>query len=195
MQTSFPDLPFTNHGSMGLNPSGTRSFTGSTPRAYPRTDLQTLRPWESFPNDIHHAIQTASTHSSTSFHVSAWTGPEFVANEEDIRSCAKFMLHRPVKEVLEKLGINGEFESPGGGNRAIVGSPDFSWITSRGQPHPKLVVRVSATTFSLVKPLCRLNTKLGGQQIYRALLLLLVASIVTPSIQVPCMLSSRSMVI
>jgi hypothetical protein len=145
LETSFPDLPFMNHGNMSLKPSGTHSFAGSTPWAYPRTDLQTLRAWESFPDEIHRAIQsaTASSHlSSTSFYVGAWTGSKFVANEEVIRSCAMFMLHQPVEEVLGKLGINGEFELPASGNHAIVGSPDFSWIASPGQPHPKLIVCV-----------------------------------------------------
>jgi hypothetical protein len=196
LETSFPDLPFTNHGDMSLKPSGTHSFAGSTPRASPRTDLQTLRAWETFPDDVHCAIQSAtdSTHlSSTSFHISAWTGPTFVANEERIRGCAMFMLHQPVEEVLEKLGINGEFESPASRNRAIVGSPDFSWIVSVGQPHPKLIVRVPATISFLVKPCwCRLNTRLGGRQICRTLLLLLMALIATPSVEVPCTLSSRS---
>jgi hypothetical protein len=34
----------------------------------------------------------------------------------------------PVEKVLEKLGVNGWFALPGGGNAAIVGDPDFSWI-------------------------------------------------------------------
>ncbi|KAF8345189.1 hypothetical protein F5887DRAFT_1061817 [Amanita rubescens] len=142
MQTSFPDLPFTNHGDLNLKP--THSTPSSTPRTYPRTDLQTLRAWESFPDDIHHAIRSAtdSAHlSSTPFHIGAFTDPESVANEESIRAYAKFALHKPVREVLQKLGVNGDFESPGGGNPVIVGSPDFSWIVSpECPPHPKLIV-------------------------------------------------------
>jgi hypothetical protein len=155
LETSFPDLPFMNHGDMSLKPSGTHSFAGSTPRAYPRTDLQTLRDWESFPNDVHRAILSATARASaqsTPFRIRAWTDSEFVANEERIRAYATVMLHKPVEDALAKLGMNGEFESPAGGNRAIVGSPDFSWIVSPGQPHPKLVVCVPATSSLLAKP-------------------------------------------
>jgi hypothetical protein len=53
--------------------------------------------------------------------------------------------------VLQKLGVNGEFESPGGWNAAIVGSPDFSWIVSpEWHPHPKLIVRTPVAACLLV---------------------------------------------
>ena len=83
--------------------------------------------------------------------IHAWTGLEFVANEEGIRTYATVMLHKPVEGILGKFGMNGEFELSAGGNRAIVGSPDFSWIASPEQPHPKLIVRVLATSSLLVK--------------------------------------------
>jgi hypothetical protein len=146
MQTSLPDLPFTNYGKAELRPSGTHSTAKSTPRTYPRTDLQILTPWTSFPNDIHQAIQSATARAhlhSTPFPINAWTDTSFVENEEKIRAHAIFALHAPVQKVLEILGVNGWFALPGGGNVAIVGDPDFSWVTSATQPHPKVIVCVS----------------------------------------------------
>ena len=74
-----------------------------------RTDLKTLTPWTSFPNDIHQAI---------------------VENEERVRIHPAVALHEPVEAVLEILGVRGRFALSGGGNAAIVGDPDFSWVTS-----------------------------------------------------------------
>lgn len=56
MQTSLPDLPFTNYGKAELRLFGTHSSAKATPRTYPRTDLKTLTLWTSFPNDIHQTI-------------------------------------------------------------------------------------------------------------------------------------------
>ena len=53
MQTILPDLPFTNYGDAVLDGSGIHSAAESSSRTYPRTDLRTLTPWTSFPNDIH----------------------------------------------------------------------------------------------------------------------------------------------
>ena len=145
MQTSLPELPFTNYGKAELRPSATHSTAKSTPRTYPRTDLQTLTPWTSFPDDIHQAIQSATARadlSSTPLHIKAWTETSFVGNEEDLRAHARFALHSPVEMVLEKLGVKGWFAMSGSGNVAIVGNPDFSWIMSPSQPHPKLIVCV-----------------------------------------------------
>ena len=143
MQTSLPDLPFI-HGDLSVRP--THSSASSTQPACPRTDLQTLRAWESFPDDIHGAIQSAmaSAHlSSTPFHIWALTVPELVADEESIRAFATFALHRPVQEVLQKLGVNGWFSSPTSGSAAIVGNPDFSWVVGdEPRSHSKLVVCV-----------------------------------------------------
>ena len=168
MQTSLPDLPFTNHGDLNLRPIHSAPTTQGS---YPRTDLQTLRLWKSFPDDIHCAIRsaTAGAHlSSTPFHIRAWTGPEIVENEERLRGYANFMLHKPVEEVLAKLGVNGEFALAGAGPVAIVGSPDLSWIVdSEFQSHPKLIVCVPPTT-SLVgvkHRWRRLKTKLGRRWI------------------------------
>jgi len=89
-----------------------------------------------------------------------------VESEEKIRTHATVALHEAVEKVLEKLGMNGWFALPGG-NVGIVGDPDFSWIMSNTQPHPKVIVRLSVTTCVLVvKPRwCRLSIKLGGRRI------------------------------
>jgi hypothetical protein len=73
-----------------------------------------------------------------------------VENEEKIRTHATVALHEAVEKVLAKLGVNGWFALPGGGNVAMVGDPDFSWIMSTRQPHPKVIVRLSVTTCVLV---------------------------------------------
>ncbi|KIM83425.1 hypothetical protein PILCRDRAFT_69679 [Piloderma croceum F 1598] len=143
MQTSFPDLPFTNYGKAELRPSGSRITAKPTSRTYPRTDLKTLTSWTSFPHDIHQAIRFATARAhlhSTPFSINAWTDTSFVENEEKLRAHAIFALHAPVQKVLEILGVNGWFTLPGGGNIAIVGDPDFSWIMSDTQPHPKVIV-------------------------------------------------------
>jgi hypothetical protein len=168
MQTSLPDLPFTNYGKAELRP--THSTSKSTPRTYPRTDLHTLTPWTSFPNDIHQAIQSATARAhlpSTPFAIEVSTSTRSVENEESIRTHATVALHEAVEKVLERLGVNGWFAMPGGGNVAMVGDPDFSWIMSHTQPHPKVIVRLSVTTCVLVvKPhWCRLSIKLGGRRI------------------------------
>ena len=168
MQTSLPDLPFTNYGKAELRT--THSTGKSTQRTYPRTDLETLTPWTSFPNDIHQAIQSATARAhlpSTPFTIEASTSTRFVESEEKIRTHATVALHEAVEGVLAKLGVNGWFALPGGGNAAIVGDPDFSWIMSSRQPHPKVIVRLSVTTYVLVvKPRwCRLSIKLGGRRI------------------------------
>jgi hypothetical protein len=54
-----------------------------------RTDLKTLTPWTSFPNDIHQAIQSATTRArlpSTPFTIEVSTKTRFVENEERVRT-------------------------------------------------------------------------------------------------------------
>ncbi|KAF8334413.1 hypothetical protein F5887DRAFT_1256654 [Amanita rubescens] len=141
MQTSLPDLPFAGRGGIELDPSGFRSPAKSL-RTHPRTDLQTLTPWISFPNDVHQAIQSATSRvdsPSTPFDIGGLTRTRFVANEKRLHTYVTFALHEPVEEVLKKLGVNGEF-APSGGNVAIIGDPDFSWVVRVAQPHPKLIV-------------------------------------------------------
>jgi hypothetical protein len=76
------------------------------------------------------------------FSIQAWTSTEYVKSEDDICAHARFALHKPVEEVAHKLGVSGCLEDPHG-NIAIIGEPNFSWVTSTAQPHPKLIVRVS----------------------------------------------------
>src|SRR6266576_1749426 len=153
MQTSLPALPFTMLSNAELDPFGTYSASKMTERKYPRSDLRTLTPWVSFPDDICRAVQSAATahpHLSTPFNIGGIEDMGYVGNEEDLRAYAVWALHMPVMKVLNRLGVNGWFKTPGRGNTAIIGDPDFSWIASAAQPHPKLMVRVPVTTCFLV---------------------------------------------
>ena len=69
-------------------------------------------------------------HNLTSevFDIYELTDDTIVENEEKIRAHAMFTLHSPVQRVVNNLGLQGIFRTPGSGNTAIVGSPDFSWI-------------------------------------------------------------------
>ena len=150
MQTNLPDLPFTNYGKAELAPFGTHSSAQANPRKFPRTDLEALRHWTSFPNEIDQAIRSATTHanlSSAPFTIDAPKRTRIVKNEEAIRAHASYTLHSPVEEVLNMLGVTGSFELSGGGNIAIVGSPDFSWIMDDTRPHPKIIVCAPFTTY------------------------------------------------
>ncbi|KIM90450.1 hypothetical protein PILCRDRAFT_59694 [Piloderma croceum F 1598] len=141
MKTNLPDFPFTNYAKAELNPFGTHSSAKSSARKYPRTDLKTFTHWASFPEDIHRAVQSATTRAnlhSTPFTVEAPTKTMFVENEEKLRAHAVFALHNPVEEVLDKLGVKGMFTMPGSRNVAIVGDLDFSWVTNT-QSHPKVI--------------------------------------------------------
>ena len=152
MQTSLPNLPFTNFGQAVLNP-GYHSSSKTHPRTYPRTDLTTLCPWTSFPNDIHQVIQSATNRanlSSAPFTVGLPPKTRSVRSEEKVRAHAMSGLHELVEEVVNMLGVVGSFEEPGTGNASIIGDPDFSWVMGTTQPHPKLVVGVSTTSDDLL---------------------------------------------
>ena len=156
MITSFPDLPFTDYGDALLNPAfrSAAKSTDSTPQAYPRTDLDILTPWISFPTDIHEAIQSSTKRANLSpapFPIPLLPKERVVANEEGLRSHAMVELHEPVVEVLKVLGVQGEFVLPGSGNVAIIGDPDFSWVKGSEQPHPKVIVRGSVLCVCIVK--------------------------------------------
>lgn len=149
MQTSFPNLPYMNYGDAVLDPSGIHSAAKAGPRTYPRTDLQTLEPWTDFPKDVHEVIMSATTRARlpfTSFHIDGATWDTFVENEEKLRNHAWSALIVPIVFVLRKLGVNGRFRTPGGGNNAIIGDPDLSFVMSttpdQAPPHPKTIVRV-----------------------------------------------------
>jgi hypothetical protein len=154
LQTSLPDLPFTNYGNAELRPFGTHSAAKSD--LCPRTDLKTLTHWTSFSKDIHQAITARAHLPSTPFTVKAWTTSSFVENEESLRAHAIFALHTPVREVLDMLGVKGRFAFPDSENAAIVGDPDFLWVTAPTQPHPKVIVRVPKSltcVYLLINPL------------------------------------------
>lgn len=140
MQTHLPDLPYVNYGK--AVPDSLHSSARANPRAHPRTDLEELVHWDSFPDEIHGAIQTAS-HDLTSeaFDIPGFTCDTIVECEEMIRAHAVCALHTPVAKVVNKLGLKGKFRAPASGNTSIVGSPDFSWIIDPlNIPHPILVV-------------------------------------------------------
>ncbi|KAF9514178.1 hypothetical protein BS47DRAFT_1485282 [Hydnum rufescens UP504] len=120
METTLPDLPFTDYGPAVLGQF--HSAVRATPWKYPRTDLQVLRPWTTFPADIHDAIQSA---------------PAFAT-----LSSAAFSIGLPgsLDRVVNRLGVVGDFQTEGSGNTTVIGSPDFSWVMDRDRPHPKLVV-------------------------------------------------------
>lgn len=63
-----------------------------------------------------------------------------VRNEEDLRSHVHCELNPAVEDVLARLGVIGDLESPGGGNKALIGDPDMSYISTGRERHPKLVV-------------------------------------------------------
>ena len=146
MQTTLPDLPFVNYGKASFNPAF-HSSTKTGPRRYPRTDLTALNVWTSFPNDIHRVIESATARANISanspFTVGVSSKTRIVKTEEKIRAHAMVELHERVEEIVKKLGVVGCFDEPGGGNAAIIGDPDFSWVQGNVQPHPKLVVRIN----------------------------------------------------
>lgn len=145
METSLPELPFSDYGEAEIDPSGVHSSVKASPRTHPRTDLETLTPWVSFLNDVHQVISTTARAKLTPDPFKIWVLglKTYVQNEEDIRTHAKFAFHKPVETVVQMLGVQGKFVTSGGGNTAIIGSPDFLWIMNTStQPHPKVVVRV-----------------------------------------------------
>jgi hypothetical protein len=144
MQTSLPELPFTNYGRAQLDPCGFHSLGETTPHSHLRTDLETLVPWTSFPNDIHLAIQCATTRSQlplSPFSISGGIWSIIVETEENIRAHATYTLHISVEEVVKKFGMKGRFALTGG-SAPVVGDPDFLWVVGRTQ---KVIVCGSVT--------------------------------------------------
>ncbi|KIM35406.1 hypothetical protein M413DRAFT_20768 [Hebeloma cylindrosporum] len=142
MQTSLPNLPFTNHERAELRPYHSSSETNLISR--PRTDLEALTPWTSFPDDIHRVIQTATARAGlppTPFDVETFTGTIRVGEEEGIRAHAMVSLHVIVANIMGMFGTEGYFVLPDSGNLAVVGAPDASWMSNiELERHPKLVV-------------------------------------------------------
>jgi hypothetical protein len=104
-------------------------------------------------------------------------------------------LHAPVRAVLAMLGVEGRFTAPGGGNSAIIGDPDFSWVMGHEQLHPKVVVRPLAMIYvnllSNAIRVFRLSTNLGGWPHWGIFPLPFVALVMTNS---PRKLSNKSTV-
>jgi len=71
---------------------------------------------------------------------SAFSVATKVRNELDLHSRVHCELAPVVEGVLAQLGIIGDLESPGGGNKALVGDSDPLWVSAGRERHPKLVV-------------------------------------------------------
>jgi hypothetical protein len=120
MQTSLPDLPFPHYGDAVFETYGPHGSAKAGPRKHPRTDLETLVPWTSFLNDIHQAILAITCAPTTPFHINGSFENTIVQNEFMIYVHTVPTLLRPAANVLRRLGVNGCFVMPGGGNNAIV---------------------------------------------------------------------------
>jgi hypothetical protein len=150
MQTSLPDLPFPTIG-IQVDPSMPKSAAKTTPRTFPRTDLKTFKLWTSFVKDIEEVIcTTMADHNllpGTPLTVgNLYTEPTEVQNEEALRGHVNGELNPAIRGVVRVLGIEGLFVLPGSGNVALVGEPDFSWVSGGKRMHPKLVVCNSLPT-------------------------------------------------
>ena len=136
MKTTLPTLSY--------NPTGflwsedVQSSAHTRERALPRTDLQHLVPWDTFETEINEAITTRMLAMNIPLDAEYDIGslPKRrlrVRNEEAVRRQADVQLHDLVVEVLEILGIEGEFCPPDSGHNHIVGEPDFSWLPGSHQ--------------------------------------------------------------
>jgi len=172
METCLPQLKFSNYAKALLAP--TNSTWKSSSRSHPRTDLDNLVPWDTFPTDINTAIESAMKHhgsSSDSFSISGLSEDSIIENEEALRAHVKYALHIPVEKVAKELGLQGSFRFSGSGNIAIVGGPDFCWVVDvLKKPHPTLVVSLSfkLDMCSYLIILCRPSINLGGLCTYLA---------------------------
>jgi hypothetical protein len=120
MKTELPDLPFKYVG---------RSSARTT--TYPRTDLENLKPWTYFSDDVHKAIRKAMTRNNLPSPTQLTVGnaimePTIVSSEEFLRGHANSELHSAVKGVLRELSVDGWFTGGGCGNVELVGHPDFA---------------------------------------------------------------------
>jgi hypothetical protein len=171
MKTTFLDLPYNPTGVIWSN--GPHSSAYSPERRYPRTDLHTFDHWNEFETEIHQAITAhmANLNIPSEFDIGSMPKrPQKVSEEEDVRTEAKVQLHDLVVEVLEMLGIEGEFLRSGSGNNQVVGAPDFSWLRNR-TPHPKIVVRMSLTSIlNSIILWYRLSTRRNGRRLLQTCL-------------------------
>jgi len=100
METRLPRLKFSNYAKALLAP--TNSTWKSSPRSHPRTDLDNLVPWDTFPTDINTAIESAMKRhgsSSDSFSIGGLAEDSIIENEEALRAHVKYALHIPVEKV------------------------------------------------------------------------------------------------
>ena len=148
MLTTLPNLSYSPTGiiwSEAFHSSATTKH-----RAYPRTDLRQLLPWQEFETEIHDAITAhmgqRNIRPGAQYDIGSLPKkPKKVSDEEDVRREASNQLHDLVVEVLEILGIEGEFMHSTSCNNQIIGAPDFSWLRNNVR-HPLLVVSVSLTS-------------------------------------------------
>ena len=78
-------------------------------------------------------------------------------NEQRLQCHATVALHEGVEQVLKMFGVNGWLANvatgmPGGGNAAIVGDPDLSWVigcTGASAPETRRMVSRSSHVYSL----------------------------------------------
>ena len=119
-------------------------------RTSPTIDLGTLAPFTSFPNDMHQAIQSATTRA--------------LASDTFEHQCLDKVNHyegrgrdpcpRNSRITSSSRTGGGDVWAKGrfvlsGGNVATVGDPDFSWAVSSAQPNPKVIVCISLHVYSL----------------------------------------------
>lgn len=108
-----------------------------------------MKPWTTFGEDINDAIQAAMEKNGLSAGTPLTVGNAIlvqtdVATEEELRAhTITYDLNSVVESVLAAFKIEGQFVlSPAVSNVAIVGEPDFSWVSS-GSLCSKLPVRVT----------------------------------------------------
>ena len=168
MKTTLPTLSYNPTGFLWNEDFHSSAYTRE--RAFPRIDLQHLVPWDTFETEINEAITTRMSAMNIFLDAEYDIGslPKIrlcVRSEEAVRRQAEVQLHDLVVEVLEVLGIEGEFCPPDSdGNNHIVGEPDFSWLRDPTM-HPKAVVRVSMISVFDRLHLCgtdKVQDKMGG---------------------------------
>ena len=107
-----------------------------------------MKPWTTFGEDINDAIQAAMEKNGLPAGTPLTVGNAIlvqtdVATEEELRAHITYDLNLAVESVLAAFKIEGRLVlSPAASNVAIVGEPDFSWVSS-GSLCSKLPVRVS----------------------------------------------------
>ncbi|KAJ3162928.1 hypothetical protein HDU88_006568 [Geranomyces variabilis] len=117
------------------------SITTTTPK-YPRTDLDTLATWHTFPTEIdsvRHILRNSMVPSSTTL------GPfDFgadVNDETDVHSIIRQVMFVSLKKCLSSLDVVQPKFTVAAGNKDVVGQPD-SLYKSGSSTKPKIVVEV-----------------------------------------------------